>query len=139
MLWLDGVWPADGDASQPGIERGDCPADSGEPDEVVANNPDAYVPFLLDEPQSSALLTCCPVSSPGPTSASAPSAPPPARPKRLPRSALQPWPGPVSWDPVRGRRDKEKGRLGNVVEASAAAVAIFMYILARPSILSSRM
>lgn len=49
MLWLDGVWPRGGDINTPGIHRGDCPADSGNPDEVVAENPDAYVlpfPFL---------------------------------------------------------------------------------------------
>jgi cellulose 1,4-beta-cellobiosidase len=43
MLWLDGVWPRDADPAKPGIARGDCPADSGNPDQVVTDNPDAYV------------------------------------------------------------------------------------------------
>ncbi|KAG9253716.1 cellulose 1,4-beta-cellobiosidase [Emericellopsis atlantica] len=43
MLWLDGLWPRDADPSTPGALRGDCPVDSGDPDEVVASNPNAYV------------------------------------------------------------------------------------------------
>ncbi|CAH0056051.1 unnamed protein product [Clonostachys solani] len=43
MLWLDGVWPRDADASSPGKKRGDCPATSGVPDEVIANYPNAFV------------------------------------------------------------------------------------------------
>lgn len=41
MLWLDGVWPREGDVNQPGVARGNCPADSGVPDEVIAAHPDA--------------------------------------------------------------------------------------------------
>ena len=40
MLWLDGLYPRNSDPSQPGNLRGDCPADSGVPDEVIANYPD---------------------------------------------------------------------------------------------------
>ena len=43
MLWLDGHWPREANASDPGVVRGNCPADSGVPSEVIANNPDAYV------------------------------------------------------------------------------------------------
>jgi cellulose 1,4-beta-cellobiosidase len=43
MLWLDGVWPREADASEPGVARGNCPADSGVPDEVIAAHPDAHV------------------------------------------------------------------------------------------------
>lgn len=43
MLWLDGVWPRDADTSIPGVVRGNCPADSGVPAEVIAENGDAYV------------------------------------------------------------------------------------------------
>lgn len=41
MLWLDGLYPVDGDAATPGHLRGDCPAEGGSPDEVIANHPDA--------------------------------------------------------------------------------------------------
>ncbi len=34
MLWLDGTWPADADPEKPGVVRGPCPADSGNPDDV---------------------------------------------------------------------------------------------------------
>ena len=43
MLWLDGVWPRGADTSEPGVERGSCPADSGVPADVIAQNPEAYV------------------------------------------------------------------------------------------------
>lgn len=47
MLWLDGLWPRDSDPETPGYLRGDCAPDSGVPDEVIANNPDAYVSYPL--------------------------------------------------------------------------------------------
>ena len=34
MLWLDGPWPKDGNPSTPGVLRGSCSANSGEPIEV---------------------------------------------------------------------------------------------------------
>lgn len=43
MLWLDGLWPRNADPATPGTLRGDCPVDSGEPAEVIAQHPDAYV------------------------------------------------------------------------------------------------
>ncbi|KFH44057.1 Exoglucanase-like protein [Hapsidospora chrysogenum ATCC 11550] len=43
MLWLDGLWPRDAPEDQPGALRGDCPADSGVPDEVIEEHADAYV------------------------------------------------------------------------------------------------
>jgi cellulose 1,4-beta-cellobiosidase len=43
MLWLDGLYPRGSDPEVPGHLRGDCPADSGVPSEVVANHPDTYV------------------------------------------------------------------------------------------------
>ena len=43
MLWLDGAWPREGDEASAGVSRGDCAADSGVPDDVIANQPDAYV------------------------------------------------------------------------------------------------
>jgi cellulose 1,4-beta-cellobiosidase len=58
MLWLDGVWPRDEDASDPGNTRGDCPADSGVPSEVIAEHGDAYVdpsPFSLFSKRSQRL------------------------------------------------------------------------------------
>lgn len=43
MLWLDSTYPTDG--SGPGYERGPCPTDSGVPEEVEAEFPDASVTF----------------------------------------------------------------------------------------------
>lgn len=45
MRWLDAPYPADADASKPGVARGTCAADSGVPDEVISNNPGASVTF----------------------------------------------------------------------------------------------
>ncbi|KAH7303444.1 cellobiohydrolase [Stachybotrys elegans] len=43
MLWLDGSWPRDADPATPGVTRGDCPADSGVPSEVIEDHASAYV------------------------------------------------------------------------------------------------
>jgi cellulose 1,4-beta-cellobiosidase len=43
MLWLDGAWPRDADPSDPGVTRGSCPADSGNPDDVLEEQGDSYV------------------------------------------------------------------------------------------------
>nr|AGM37866.1 family 7 cellobiohydrolase [Chelura terebrans] len=45
MQWLDGISPADGDPSDPGVLRGPCPADSGRPGQMHQNYPDAYVRY----------------------------------------------------------------------------------------------
>ncbi|KAF2456966.1 exoglucanase-like protein 1 precursor [Lineolata rhizophorae] len=45
MLWLDSSYPTDADPEQPGIARGDCPTDSGVPEDVIANQPDSNVKF----------------------------------------------------------------------------------------------
>ncbi|KAK7037523.1 Exoglucanase [Paramarasmius palmivorus] len=45
MLWLDSDYPLDKDPSEPGVSRGTCSRDSGNPDDVVANHPDATVHF----------------------------------------------------------------------------------------------
>jgi len=45
MLWLDSTFPTDGDASQPGIERGPCAIETGNPDDLIVDVPDAYVKF----------------------------------------------------------------------------------------------
>lgn len=44
MLWLDSTYPVDA-AGRPGAERGECPTDSGVPDEVVAEAPNSNVVF----------------------------------------------------------------------------------------------
>ncbi|KAF2364174.1 Glycoside hydrolase family 7 [Trinorchestia longiramus] len=41
MLWLDGVYPVGADPSQPGVWNGPCSADSGRPDDILANYPDS--------------------------------------------------------------------------------------------------
>merc|ERR1719195_852493 len=45
MLWLDSNYPLDRDPSEPGVSRGSCPTDSGDPDEGENNNPDATTHF----------------------------------------------------------------------------------------------
>jgi cellulose 1,4-beta-cellobiosidase len=45
MLWLDSSYPTDADASKPGIARGTCATDSGKPEDVEKNSPDAAVVF----------------------------------------------------------------------------------------------
>jgi len=45
MLWLDSNYPLDKDPSEPGVNRGPCPEDSGVPDEVEAEYADATVIF----------------------------------------------------------------------------------------------
>ncbi|KAL5399343.1 Esterase/lipase/thioesterase [Paraphaeosphaeria minitans] len=43
MLWLDSTYPTDKDPSTPGVGRGTCGTDSGKPEDVEANSPDATV------------------------------------------------------------------------------------------------
>ncbi|KAH6909061.1 cellobiohydrolase I-I [Coprinopsis sp. MPI-PUGE-AT-0042] len=45
MLWLDSSYPVDADPSTPGIGRGTYGTDTGEPDDTVAQHPDAQVAF----------------------------------------------------------------------------------------------
>ena len=45
MLWLDSEYPLDKDPNAPGISRGPCPRDSGDPKVVEAQHPDATVVF----------------------------------------------------------------------------------------------
>ncbi|XP_023342726.1 probable 1,4-beta-D-glucan cellobiohydrolase A [Eurytemora carolleeae] len=43
MLWLDSNFPADADPSKPGVSRGSCSTDSGNPADLEANYPKATV------------------------------------------------------------------------------------------------
>lgn len=45
MLWLDSAYPLDKDPSEPGVSRGTCSRDSGDPADVEANSPDAQVTY----------------------------------------------------------------------------------------------
>lgn len=45
MLWLDAPYPPTKDASEPGVTRGTCSADSGVPSDVEKNSPGASVTF----------------------------------------------------------------------------------------------
>merc|ERR1719228_2039510 len=45
MLWLDSNYPLDKDPSEPGVNRGPCPEDSGVPADVEAEYPDATVKY----------------------------------------------------------------------------------------------
>ena len=46
MLWLDSNYPLDKDPSQPGVNRGPCPEDSGTPEDMESNYPDATVKYF---------------------------------------------------------------------------------------------
>ncbi|KAK2773205.1 hypothetical protein FQN53_004244 [Emmonsiellopsis sp. PD_33] len=45
MLWLDSTYPVDADPAQPGVARGPCPTDSGDPAELIETVPDSTVKF----------------------------------------------------------------------------------------------
>jgi len=45
MLWLDSNFPLDKDPSEPGVNRGPCPTDSGDPVDMETNHPDASVVY----------------------------------------------------------------------------------------------
>jgi len=45
MLWLDSNYPLDADETVPGVARGPCPTDSGEPTDVENEQADATVVF----------------------------------------------------------------------------------------------
>ncbi|KAK1223424.1 Exoglucanase 1 [Marasmius sp. AFHP31] len=45
MLWLDSNYPLNKDPSEPGVARGTCSADSGKPETVESQHPDASVTF----------------------------------------------------------------------------------------------
>ena len=45
MLWLDSDYPLDRDPSEPGVSRGPCSTDSGEPSDMESNYPNAQVKF----------------------------------------------------------------------------------------------
>ncbi|KAF4570100.1 Exoglucanase 1 [Pleurotus pulmonarius] len=45
MLWLDSDYPLDKSPSEPGVSRGACATSTGNPDDVVANHPNASVTF----------------------------------------------------------------------------------------------
>merc|ERR1711988_1355523 len=44
MLWLDSTYPTN--ATGPGAERGPCSIDSGDPEQVRRDNPNAYVKWM---------------------------------------------------------------------------------------------
>jgi len=46
MLWLDSDYPTDKPNTQPGISRGPCSTDSGKPDDVESQHPDASVKYF---------------------------------------------------------------------------------------------
>ncbi|KAA0201487.1 Glycosyl Hydrolase 7 [Hyalella azteca] len=45
MLWLDGPFPPDSDPTEPGHLNGPCSADSGDPNDLIANYPDSTITF----------------------------------------------------------------------------------------------
>jgi len=45
MLWLDSDYPLDRDPSEPGVSRGPCSRDSGDPSDMENNYPNAQVKF----------------------------------------------------------------------------------------------
>jgi len=74
MLWLDSVYPPE--ATGPGAERGPCSTDSGKPDDVEKENPDAYAAFTnvkVGEIGSTTGNTPSPTPSPTPVPSPTPS------------------------------------------------------------------
>ena len=67
MLWLDSDYPPDRDPSEPGVSRGPCPRDSGDPEDVESRYPDATVTFsnIKVGPHCSTFPGC--ETPPGPT------------------------------------------------------------------------
>ncbi|PYH99051.1 1,4-beta-D-glucan cellobiohydrolase B precursor [Aspergillus ellipticus CBS 707.79] len=45
MLWLDSNYPTNKSSTTPGVARGTCSVDSGNPDDVEADDPNAYVVY----------------------------------------------------------------------------------------------
>lgn len=45
MLWLDSSFPTEADPNTPGIARGPCPVDGGDPIDLEANSPGSTVKF----------------------------------------------------------------------------------------------
>jgi len=45
MLWLDSSYPLDKDPSEPGVNRGPCPTDSGKPEDLAESTPDSTVKY----------------------------------------------------------------------------------------------
>merc|ERR1712151_653207 len=46
MHWLDSKDPVSGDSTKPGVLRGPCPADVGNPNYVRSHYPDAFVDYF---------------------------------------------------------------------------------------------
>ena len=45
MLWLDGVFPQGGDRNKPGVAKGPCADNSGDPEDIKRQAPGAFVAF----------------------------------------------------------------------------------------------
>ena len=45
MLWLDSDYPLEADPTKPGVNRGPCPRDSGNPEDVERDHPDSSVTY----------------------------------------------------------------------------------------------
>jgi cellulose 1,4-beta-cellobiosidase len=45
MLWLDSDYPLEANPNDPGVKRGPCGRDTGKPDDVEKNNPNAYTQY----------------------------------------------------------------------------------------------
>jgi hypothetical protein len=45
MLWLDSTYPVNASSSTPGAARGTCATTSGDPNDIIKNNPDATVTY----------------------------------------------------------------------------------------------
>ena len=43
MNWLDSHFPTDADSAKPGVARGRCDPEAGDPKTIEAAHPDAYV------------------------------------------------------------------------------------------------
>jgi len=87
MLWLDATYPTN--SSSPGAERGPCSIESGDPTQVRADSPDAYVKWM--NVKYGDIGATYPGLPPAPT----PPPPPPTPPAPIPSPSPSPSPTPV--------------------------------------------
>jgi len=91
MLWLDSNYPLDKDPSEPGVNRGPCPEDSGKPEDMEANYPDATV--VYSKIRIGTLGSTYPGGDPTPQPPTRPTGKPTNKPTNGPTDDPKPCPG----------------------------------------------
>jgi len=99
MLWLDSNYPTDADPSTPGVARGTCDTNSGDPTTVERDQADASVTFSNIKYGEIGSTDGSGPSPPGPSPPSPPSPPGPS-PSGCPGGSLQACIGLCPSDPA---------------------------------------